>query len=322
MTTQNEDNAPLKSGQFKKILIAHFENMLPEFKLIGYTGGVYRFLRILEGADYPVYEGIHVRFSLKHGMIDVSLSSDMVKSKFEYNNYRTGPMSYHMALKNIVLQTGITTHEESYYYHDGSVNSVLESIEYFGKDMHESGIKWLEHFYTKRNENAILKAGLEFLKVLGLPKTQGNASGPNPELTLARNFEFYPALEKKLRSVENQSRADKKQISAMMTSLTDYYYRDCKFLLFVRAHEIKMSHWVYAPSLLKSETKEPIFELSNGVWDLNKWVATSNGIDMVLTKYPDSRNIVKLSCNLDDMTFSTGGDWLPISTLDQHLDEL
>lgn len=60
-----DDSRELKNGEVKKILLETFSKVIPEFKFNCYRNGCYYFSREKQYKGLPIYETLHIGFSLK-----------------------------------------------------------------------------------------------------------------------------------------------------------------------------------------------------------------------------------------------------------------
>jgi len=65
----------------------------------------------------------------------------------------------------------------------------------------------------------------------------------------------------------------------------EQYFHQGRFKLEIVPHEMKMSHWVYAPILTDTLSDHCYFNLTNKVWDLMSVKEDENSITLLLRKY-------------------------------------
>lgn len=62
----------------------------------------------------------------------------------------------------------------------------------------------------------------------------------------------------------------------------------------VAPHEMRMSHWVYAPKVTDISADRMLFDLTGKLWDLMAVIETEDSLDLRLRKYPGDRSEVSL----------------------------
>ena len=65
-------------------------------------------------------------------------------------------------------------------------------------------------------------------------------------------------------------------------------YCNNRYKVSTEAHEMKMSHWVYAPKIENIETGEVLLDLTGGLWDLVAVGEDGNRLKLQMRKYPGS----------------------------------
>ncbi|AMS17675.1 hypothetical protein PUP66_14020 [Pseudomonas chlororaphis] len=68
----------------------------------------------------------------------------------------------------------------------------------------------------------------------------------------------------------------------------------------VEPHEMRMSHWVYAPRVVDARDGRVVLDLSGGPWDLVSCSPSTAAVELLLRKYPGEREAVCLSIRLAD----------------------
>jgi hypothetical protein len=96
---------------------------------------------------------------------------------------------------------------------------------------------------------------------------------------------------------------------------------DGRLAITVEPREMRMSHWLYAPRVVDLQHQKVLLDLSESLWDLLGTAdETSNGIELVLRKYPGDRASVRLSVELDSGELKLGGQPVDPSQLLSALD--
>ncbi|WDH37928.1 hypothetical protein [Pseudomonas chlororaphis] len=68
----------------------------------------------------------------------------------------------------------------------------------------------------------------------------------------------------------------------------------------VEPHEMRMSHWVYAPRVVDARDGRVVLDLSGGPWDLVSCSPSTAAVELLLRKYPGEHEAVCLSIRLAD----------------------
>ncbi|PMY39748.1 hypothetical protein C1Y35_13105 [Pseudomonas sp. GW456-L14] len=68
----------------------------------------------------------------------------------------------------------------------------------------------------------------------------------------------------------------------------------------VEPHEMRMSHWVYAPRVVDARDGRVLLDLSGGPWDLVSCSSSTAAVELLLRKYPGEREALRLSIRLAD----------------------
>jgi hypothetical protein len=85
-------------------------------------------------------------------------------------------------------------------------------------------------------------------------------------------------------------------------------------------HEMRMSHWVYAPRVEDVLSGTILLDLADGLWDLVRVNESDSEITLVMRKYPGSSPEVLLAMNPDKPGFSLNGNSLTAPELVAALD--
>ncbi|RON86608.1 hypothetical protein BK635_06630 [Pseudomonas chlororaphis] len=68
----------------------------------------------------------------------------------------------------------------------------------------------------------------------------------------------------------------------------------------IEPHEMRMSHWVYAPRVVDARDGRVVLDLSGGPWDLVSCSSSTAVVELLLRKYPGEREALRLSIRLAD----------------------
>jgi hypothetical protein len=85
-------------------------------------------------------------------------------------------------------------------------------------------------------------------------------------------------------------------------------------------HEMRMSHWVYAPKVVNILTGEIVLDLTDGVWDLAGASEVDGALCLTLQKYPDGQHGYKLIINPADGALRVGDQLLTKDQVERNLD--
>jgi len=80
-------------------------------------------------------------------------------------------------------------------------------------------------------------------------------------------------------------------------------YCNNRFKVSTEAHEMKMSHWVYAPKIENLETGEVLLDLTGDLWDLVAVSEEGNRLKLQMRKYPGSSPEVIVAIETDTNSF-------------------
>ena len=64
-------------------------------------------------------------------------------------------------------------------------------------------------------------------------------------------------------------------------------FQNGKYKLETVSHEMRMSHWVFAPVLTDTQSGEILLDLSGGLWELRSAQESGASITLSLARYPD-----------------------------------
>ncbi|MGF1769185.1 hypothetical protein L4D06_17620 [Enterovibrio makurazakiensis] len=95
-----------------------------------------------------------------------------------------------------------------------------------------------------------------------------------------------------------------------------------KYRLSTTPHEMRMSHWVYAPVIIDIETNEIILNLEGNIWDLRSAGESQDSIILKLSRYPDGVTEYTVEIIPDAATAIVEGVSLSVTRIVQFLDAL
>ena len=102
---------------------------------------------------------------------------------------------------------------------------------------------------------------------------------------------------------------------------SDKFFCSGRYRLRTVPHEMKMSHWVYAPVLSDEREGHNILDLSNGAWDLIEATEDENKIILSMARYPDSNDKHQITLLLTESLVMVSGKAYPISETKRVLNE-
>ena len=103
---------------------------------------------------------------------------------------------------------------------------------------------------------------------------------------------------------------------------TEQYFQKGKFKLETIPHEMKMSHWVYAPVLIDVESNTKIIDLIGNIWDFRSATESGDSIAIILARYPDGDKEYELKLCPAKGEASINGKLTKISSVVKALDAI
>ncbi|WP_396586615.1 hypothetical protein [Bermanella sp. R86510] len=103
---------------------------------------------------------------------------------------------------------------------------------------------------------------------------------------------------------------------------TEQYFHKGKFKLETIPHEMRMSHWVYAPVLIDVETNTKVIDLIGNIWDFRSATESSESITIILARYPDGAKEYELKLYPAKGEASINGKLTKISSVVKVLDAI
>lgn len=226
-----DESPELNRGEFKNLLIDRMHDELPNFEFDQYKNSTYFFGRTRNFEKYPIYEDLHINFSLKEGAISCSVSSYFNPTFRFTSNYQTGILNNHFDLLTLKRGTGIAPIEQAYYFHNGRVNTVNETIKSLVRDFSTVGMEFLESRFCSLSSNQLLYFGLAFIENISTNKEQlkeeFQAELKSAEYVTSRiKHPMYVELKEKLQSIPNQTKELRQLIPGFAYSLIEMYYEN------------------------------------------------------------------------------------------------
>ena len=103
---------------------------------------------------------------------------------------------------------------------------------------------------------------------------------------------------------------------------TEKYFHKGKFKLELIPHDMKMSHWVYAPVLMDTESNTKVLDLSGKSWDFRSASESSDSITLMLARYPDGKKEYEVKLYLSTGEANVNGKLTQIKGVNEALDAI
>jgi len=87
----------------------------------------------------------------------------------------------------------------------------------------------------------------------------------------------------------------------------------------VEPHEMRMSHWVYAPKVADISADRVLFDLTGKLWDLMSVTGTEDSLELRLRKYPGDRSEVSLQVLRNGRVLLISGRPVDGAEIERHL---
>lgn len=97
-------------------------------------------------------------------------------------------------------------------------------------------------------------------------------------------------------------------------------YHDGRLEIRLTPREMRMSHWVHAPTVTDLETGRVLLDLSDGLWDLMSVHEAEHRLDLRLCRYPGDHAALTLSITLGDNRLWIGAQEVAPEHLEAVLD--
>lgn len=103
---------------------------------------------------------------------------------------------------------------------------------------------------------------------------------------------------------------------------TEQYFHMGKFKLETIPHEMKMSHWVYAPVLINTESNVAVLDLTGNVWDFRSATESTDSITLLLARYPDGSKEYEIRLYPSKGEATINGKLTQIQAISEALDAI
>lgn len=88
----------------------------------------------------------------------------------------------------------------------------------------------------------------------------------------------------------------------------------------VEPHEMRMSHWVYAPKVIDVSARRVLFDLTGKLWDLTAVTETEDSLLLRLRKYPGDRTEVGALIQRNGRVLLISGQPVDEAEIERYLD--
>lgn len=103
---------------------------------------------------------------------------------------------------------------------------------------------------------------------------------------------------------------------------TEQYFLKGKYKLSTTPHEMRMSHWVYAPVIINTDNDEVILNLEGNIWDFRSAKETRDSIILKLARYSDGNKEYEMKLQLSAKTVTINGAMYPLASVPEVLDAI
>jgi hypothetical protein len=228
--TSKKDNSPeLKIGEIKQILIEAANEILPDFDFLANKNSCYIFQRRRQVNDLIVYETLHIIFTLKDRNFACSIASILNPEYVFSNQNNTGLINPHQDLKVLKHNSSALSIQDSYYFHNGQVETTSKTVKEIFNDFKKYGLPFLDKQFAILKSNSIIQCGFDYIDNLQTDKEnlkrEITEELNKAELLLSSiKHPIYLDLKDKLQSVSGQSKEDRQKIPKTANELLELYW--------------------------------------------------------------------------------------------------
>lgn len=229
LTTKQDKSPELKKGEIKQILIETANEFCPDFHFLDYKNSYYTFQRIKKYRTHKVYELVHIGFTLKDNFFAVSVASRLNPTYLHNNTYNGGLINPHSDLISLKRNFSAIPLEETYYYHNGHVDTTGKIVKQIFQDFNTKGLSFINQHFIRLNENEIVKAGFDFLDSLNISK-QLLQNEIETELRNGKHLissirhPTFIQLKEYLQAIPDQEKEERKLIPKTTLELLEVYW--------------------------------------------------------------------------------------------------
>ncbi|MBX3289526.1 MAG: hypothetical protein KF855_09280 [Acidobacteria bacterium] len=221
------DTRPLKRGEIKGVLISLAEKEMPGFEFLDYRNTFYNFQRIRNLGKYSVSELFHIGFSLKGRAFSCSVASRLNPNLIHDRWYNVGLLNPHRDIITIKKRTGIIPIEEAYYYHNGMLETCVNTANQIFTDLKKYGLPFFEEQYRQMLQNPTIQVGFRYLENLNEKEVLELKQAINEDLKTGKGLLFaHPLcidLKRTLQAVRGESREFRKCLPGAALEFLRFY---------------------------------------------------------------------------------------------------
>ena len=227
LSTQDKSPELLK-GEVKQVLIRTASEILPDFGFLAYKDKCYSFKRERQVNNIKVYELLYLVFNDKDKSISCSIASILNPEYIFSDQYDTGLINPHQDLKVLKHNSGAFNFHDAYYFHNGKVQTTIETVKQFFGDFKKYGLPFLDRQLERLKSNSIVKRGFDYIDDLQTDKQKLKTEltqelGKGGFLISDIKHPIYVDLKEKLQSVSGQSKEDRQLIPKTAHELLELY---------------------------------------------------------------------------------------------------
>lgn len=229
LARDQDDSRELKRGEIKHMLIQAAYAMIPDFEFHGYKYRCYFFKRVRQVNHLSVYELLQIVFSLKENNFACSVASLLNPGCLFSSAYNAGLLNPQKDLKVLKYDSEVLKMENAYYFHDGKVLTIANTVKEVFMDFKNYGLLFLETQFKALQSNTIIRSGLEYIDRLKIDKEQ-----LKKEITEELNrggfvisnvkHPIYTDLKERIQAVSGQSKEDRQKIPKTALEFLELYW--------------------------------------------------------------------------------------------------
>ena len=224
-------NKTIKRGEIKLFITEEFNKNLSDFELYESKKQIYFFVRKRTYKSFILNEVFSIYYSSRNDTgIDCGIATVFNENYISNSQFNTSKLNTNIVSPlNLKRQKEDLPKEESYYFHNGEIQSIKKMIVEIVNDFKIFGLKYLDEKFEKLKEDEILNNGLEFISNLKIDKEllkteilEDLKKGENV-VSRMKNKTFIE-LKEKLQKIPNQLRENKQLIPKLSFELLELYY--------------------------------------------------------------------------------------------------
>lgn len=229
LITKQDKSPELKKGEIKQILIQTASEVLSDFEFLAYKNSCYSFQRLRQVNNLTVHEILHIIFTLKDKNFACSIASRLNPKYIFSNQYNIGLINPHQDLKVLRHKSGALNIKDSYYFHNGQVETSTTTVKEIFEDYKKYGLPFLDKQYERLKSNSIINSGFGYIVNLhsdkeNLKKEITEELNKGGLLLSSLRHPVYIDLKEKLQSIRGQSKDDRQLIPKTAHELLELYW--------------------------------------------------------------------------------------------------